>query len=683
MPSIPSNLSRAPNLLTSQVLASQINRTNVSLLQVQSQLASGRSVERMSDNAVRATTIATLDDHLERREQRLTNLDAAGDTLDFLDSTLGDAVDLLREAKAIASSQIGVGSDAQTRRNQAVVIESMIAQLANLANRETRGVYLFGGSSVTRPPLVGVSGGYRYVGEGQGLFNDINIGERIPMTLGGDNAIGETSVRLQSSRDLNPALTGDTRLASLVGGRGLGVALGTINFSFDGGPLQSVDLSQADTVQNVADSITSVIRTYEAENGVAMLGPGGVSVSSGGISIDVVAGPPDPELRFSDVGAGVTAADLGLAAAPFSATNANGGDLNPRLTMQSPVSSLGGVTIPLEKIRISMVHSTGASSVDVDLTTAQTIDDVRRLIEDAAPGVRVRINDAGTGINLYNEVAGPGLSVQEVPGGADTATELGIRSYNAQTRLTEFNDGRGVRIIDGSTDPVTGLPSPELDVDFVIHLGNGDKFTVDLRPQDIVNVESLIARVNEEAATAEANGDIPTGSFRAELTDGANGIALRDLQGLGPIVIEKKNNSPAADDLGLSSGQYDATSATFMAQDRATVRVQNILTSLIDLRDALRNNDSDGITLAGSQLDQHLDRVTATHALVGVYAQRVDLAKAREENLSLQDQSMKSQLQDVDFTEASIRYSTLRTQLQASLTVGGQSQTQTLLDFLG
>ena len=107
------------------------------------------------------------------------------------------------------------------------------------------------------------------------------------------------------------------------------------------------------------------------------------------------------------------------------------------------------------------------------------------------------------------------------------------------------------------------------------------------------------------------------------------------------------------------------------------------LTTLIDLRDALRNNDSDGITLAGSQLDQHLERVTATHALVGVYAQRVDLATTRQENLSLQDESMKSQLQDVDFTEASIRYSALRTQLQASLTLGGQSQSQTLLDFLG
>ncbi|MGE4198249.1 MAG: hypothetical protein AB7G11_14130, partial [Phycisphaerales bacterium] len=494
MSSIPSNLSRAPNLLTSQVLASHINRTNVSLLQVQAQLASGRAIERMSDNAVRATAIATLDDHLERREQRMSNLDAAGDTLDFLDATMGDAVDLLRDAHAIASSQIGVGSDAQTRRNQAVVIESMIEQLVNLANRETRGVHIFGGSRVTTPPLVGVSGGYRYVGEGQGLFTDLDVGERIPITLGGDNAIGETSVRLQSARDLDPALTGTTRLASLGGARGLGVSRGSVNVSFAGGPVATIDLSQADSVQNVIDSITAGIRTYESDNGVTILGPGGVSVSGGAISIDVVGGTPNPALTFSDSGAGVTAADLGLSQSAYSAANPAGADIAPRLTMQTPLTALSGVTVPLDSIRVRMTYSSGSSAWDIDLSGAQTIDDVRRLIEDAAPGVRVRINDAGTGINLYNEVAGPGLSIEEIAGGANTATELGIRSYNAQTRLTEFNDGRGVGYITGSVDPVTGLPDPARDVDFCINLGNGDKFTVDLRPQDVVNVQTLIDR---------------------------------------------------------------------------------------------------------------------------------------------------------------------------------------------
>jgi flagellin-like hook-associated protein FlgL len=320
---------------------------------------------------------------------------------------------------------------------------------------------------------------------------------------------------------------------------------------------------------------------------------------------------------------------------------------------------------------------------DVDLSSAQTIDDVRRLIEDSSPGVRVRINSAGTGINVYNEVAGPGLSIEEVPGGANTATELGIRSYHAETATTELNDGRGVRIVDGSTNPVTGAPDPARDVDFKIHLGNGNEFTVDLRSQDMTNIQSVIDRINAEAGAAMARGDIPPGSFSAGLTDGANGIAFNDPLALGAMTVEKQNNSAAADDLGLMAGTYDATSATFIAQDRATVRVQNVLTTLMDLRDALRNNDSDGITLAGSQLDQHIDRLNATHGLVGVYGQRVAQAGERQEDLDLLDRSSKSQLQDLDFTDATLRYNVLQTQLQAAMTVGARAQSTSLLDFLG
>jgi len=685
MSAIPSNLTRAPNLLTSQIFASQLGRTNVQLLTLQAQMSSLRAVARMSDDAVKASAISTLDDRIERTAQRMTNIDTAGDVLDRLDSTLGNASDLVRSAQAIASGQIGVGSDPATRTTQAVIIDSMISSLADLANTQTRGIYVFGGSTPSRPPLVSVSGGYRYVGQGSGLVTDLDIGERVPITLGGDNAIGEVSARLRSTADLNPSLTGDTRLASVAGGRGLGVSLGTFNFSFNNGPTASVDLTHADTLQNVTDALTAAIRQYETDNSVSVLGPGGVSLSGGSINIDVVSGGsgPNPQLTFTDAGAGTTAHDLGLAQASFDSTSPLGSDLNPRLTLQSSVASLAGVTQPLGSIRIRMSQGSVNAVHDVDLSSARSIDDIRRLIEDSSPGVRVRINNTGTGINIYNEVAGPGLSIEEVPGGANTATELGIRSFHAQTATSELNDGRGVRIIDGATNPVTGAPDPARDVDFIIHLGNGSQFTVDLRSQDMLNIQSVIDRINSQAAAAVARGDIPPGSFSAGLTDGANGIAFSDPLAFGPITIEKQNNSPAADDLGLMGGTYDASSATFLSQDRARVRVQNVLTTLMDLRDALRNNDSDGITLAGSQLDQHIDRLNTTHGLVGVYGQRVEQAGQRQLDLDLLDRSSKSQLQDLDLSEASVRYNILQTQLQAALTVGARAQSTTLLDFLG
>lgn len=693
MSSIPANLSRVPNLLSSQLLLASITRTNSGLLKVQSQFATGNLINRFSDDSIGAVTVSTLQERLARTEQRLRNLSNAQGTLDYLDSSIGDASELVLEAKNIAADQIGAQSDTVTRNNQAVVIDGMIRRLLQLANRQTNGIYIFGGATATRPPIEELRGGFRYVGRGNGLYTDLDPSDDIPITIGGDNAIGAVSARLRSRVDLNPDLTADTRLSELRGGRGLGIARGSIEFSFDGGPPATIDLSGADTVQDVVDRITAAINQYETDNGVTILGPGGVSFAGGSLTVDVVAGAPNPQLTFRDIGSGTTAQDLGLSQGAFDATVAAGADLNPKLSLLTPLTALSGLTLPLESIRIRFGRANDPNNsqfTDVDLSSAQTVDDLRNLIETAVPGVRVRINDAGTGIDLFNEISGPAMSVEETPGGADTATALGIRTLAADTAINEFNSGRGVRIVDNQIDPVSGVPTTQLNRDFRITLGNGQAFDVDLRPQDLVNVQSVIDRINEEFNNALSQppivGTAPplaAGDFSAGLTDAGNGIALTQTLTGGPVRVEKLNNSAAAEDLGFLTGTYDATSATLIAQDRAAVRVENLFTALIDLRDALRADDSHGISLAGEALTKSVDRLAATRALVGVYANRVQRSAQRQEDLAVLDEKLKSETQGLDYAEASIRFNLLQTQLQAAMAAGARSQSLSLLDFLG
>ncbi|HMN40135.1 MAG TPA: flagellin [Phycisphaerales bacterium] len=688
MSSIPANLGRVPNLLASQLLLSTITRTNVDLLTVQTQMASGKRVSRFSDDAIAAGAIGLLQQRLASGSQILGNLSSAQNSLDFLDSSIGDATNLVREAKSIASGQIGVTSDATTRNNQAVVIDGMLRSLFQLANRETNGLYVFGGSTATRAPIEELHGGYRYVGRGSGLRADLGPAADVPITIGGDNAIGEVSARLRGTADLNPVLTGTTRLGDLAGARTLGISKGSITFSFNGGPATTVDLSQVDTVQDVQAALASAIQQYETANSVTILGPGGVSLSGGSISLDVAGAG---SLTFGDVGVGQVAADLGLSQAAFTAGNANGADLNPRLNLLTPVSALSGVTVPMGTIRFRFTSSQGASIADVDLSSAQTLDDVRNLIETRVPGVRVQVNAAGSGIDLFNEIAGPSLSVEPTGTGPNTASELGIRSLDLSTRVSEFNEGRGIGIVDNRTDPITGTVTRALNTDFRITLGNGQAFDVDLRPQDMVDAQSILARINSEFSTAigqpPLNASAPPlapGEFSAGLATTGNGFAFTQTLGGTPseIKLESLNNSGAAEDLGLLNGTYDATSATFTAQDTAGIRVQNIFTALVRLRDALRADSSAGITVAGGALDDQVNRLAQAQALVGVYANRVQQATQRQTSVNTTNEQLRSQLQDVDYTEAAIRYSNLRTQLQAALQTGAQSQNLSLLDFL-
>jgi flagellin-like hook-associated protein FlgL len=222
-----------------------------------------------------------------------------------------------------------------------------------------------------------------------------------------------------------------------------------------------------------------------------------------------------------------------------------------------------------------------------------------------------------------------------------------------------------------------------LNTDFTIRLGDpaSTAFTVDLRPQDMVTVQTVLDRINAQAQAAGVN--VPT-DFRATLNDGANGICLMQNQSwAGAPTIKMENNSPAAEQLGLLSTTWDAPSGTLKGSDRATVRVDNLFTHLIDLRQALLNNDTAGITLAGEGLEDSVKSLAETRALVGGYAKRVDDGSKRLDDLTLLDQKSRSLLQDTDFAEAASRFSLLQTQLQAALQVTAQSFSHTLLDFLG
>lgn len=675
---------RVSNLQVSRVALSNITRTNYDLFRAQTQLSTGRLVHRPSDDAVKAASITILDDRLDLAQQRLRNLDHGGAALESLDQALASVSDVILEAKGIVASQINFGTSATERRAQAAVISTMLETLYSISNRSSVAGHMFAGSATGQAPMRELFGGYQYVGEGTGLFTDLGPDANVPLTLGAGQVLGAVSARVAGIEDLTPALTGDTRITDLGGARGVGVELAEVTIAIDGVPIADLDLTGADTVQDVADRLTAAIRAHEEDEEVTILGPGGISFSGGAFSIDIAAATPpatDPELTITDSEAGVAALDLGLTSATgitFSPSNALGVSVSPRLTWLTPVG--GFAESPLGTI---VVRNAGQTR-SIDLSEAQSLGDIRDLVQNAGVGLRVEIGEDGRSINILNTVASTRSGAMSITEGADgllTASRLGIRSFSSQTRISDFNDGRGVSIVTGGTDPLTGLPDPARDVDFRICLGNGVEFDVDLRPQDMVTVQTLIDRIN--ASAAEASVDVP-GTFQAVVLADQNGIALRQAPEFPvSITVEARNGSLAADQLGLRSGTFQPTTGVLLGEDRATVRVDSLFTQLLDLRDALLENDTAGIALAGERLESSVARAAEVRATVGSYAQRIDFATRRQEDLVLIDEQARSTLRDLDYTEAAVRFSLLQNQLQAGLQATAANASQSLLDFLG
>ncbi len=686
MSSIPSNLVRVTNMMSSRLSLANINRTNVDILKLSEQLSTGRSILRTSDDIIKAATIGALDDRIDRSGQLLSNLRHAATSLETLDSSLSTISEIAEYARGIASNQINSDATATDRQVQGTVIEQEIQGLLRVVNGQSASGYAFGGSTPSRLPVVAFGAGYRYVGTGNGLTTDLGSTSGVPITLG-PTVVSGISSRIRGSVDLNPALLPQTPLGQLGGARGLGVSLGTIAISVDGGTPLEVDLRGAASVQDVIGRVQNTLTQYETDTGSTVLGSGGVSVQAGTFYIDVASGTPAHSIQFSDVAGGSAAQDLGLTATTpfaFSATNSNGLDLSPRLTLQSPISSLQGVSGVLGPIRIS----NAGRSVVVDLSTAQSVSDIKRLVESAEVGVRVQINSAGTGIDIVNEVSagsGAALSISEVSGGNSTATRLGVRTFAADTRATDLNFGRGVKIVDDVINPITHTYDRALSSDFKIVLGDASRttITVDLRASDMTDVQSIINRINAEAGQALTDAGLDATDFVARLGDDANGIVFEQAAGYAKLEVSGLNNSKAAENLGLLSGTWDSASATLTGQDRGKVRVDDMFTRLIDLRDALRADDTSGITLAGEDLEKTISSLIETRGVVGAYAKRVEDSTTHEQDRTLMDEVTRDDLRGVDFAAASSRFTLLQTQLQAGLQVTAIANSRTLLDFLG
>jgi len=672
MSTFPTSYSRSPNLLFTQTSLNAINTTNYQLLRVNQQLSTGLDLLRPSDDPIRSATVSTLDSRIERSNQILRNLGFATDSLNTLDVALGEAKDLVDEALGIANEQISTPADSETRNSQATVIDSLLQSLYGIANRESIVGHVFGGTQPGHGPVELVGNAYRFVGGRGGLLAELGGASDVPLTLGADNAIGAVSARVEGTVDLDPDLTANTRLSDLNGARSLGANTGVVTIRFSAGATAEIDLTGAETVGDVANAIEAGIIQYEADNAVTVLGPGGVSFTGGALSIDVPAG----SLEIGDVQGSFVALDLGLtdgAGATFAAATPNGIDLDANLTWTTPIASLNGLGgNALDQVELT----TGGVGYTVDLSAAQTLADVRSAFEAGGTNVVVEISEDGRSINVKTSVAGTidqAMSIAEVAGGNDTATLLGVRTLQPSTLLSDFNDGRGVRV-------------NQAEADFEVTLGDGFQLTFDLTAGDIGTVQDLIDEINTQADAQLTAAARPVTDFDAGLTSPDNGISFTQsvaLGGTGPLDVKRVNNSGLLEDLGFLDATLSAGDTTLVAEDRSRVRVDNLFTHLLDLASALRDNDSLGIEVAYEKLKGSVDRLSQSRAIVDGHGRRVDNEVRRQEDRQVLDRGLRSQLRDVDFAAASTRFSQLQLQLQAGLSVAAQAQQLTLLDYLG
>lgn len=651
---------RTTSMLSSNQMLSSLRRTQSSLASINQAIGTGVQVNRPSDAPASTSAILALQQRLEARVQYSVNFQFAETILNNTDQSLSDAGDILLEIQSIGSSQVGIGSTADTRLNQASVIDQQIQSLLDIANRRVQDVSLFGGTNT--PPdnqnggdvFIDFLGGYRYIGTRENLKTDVGLRQPLEYNSNGDEAFGALSARVKGSIDLNPTATNDTRLADLEGALGRGVASGSLRLVINGSP-STINLDNAHTLGDVITRVNDAINT-------ASPGAGSLAFSGGGLALTAAAGNT---LEISDIGAATTAADLGIVLTASSATVA-GADLNPKITALTSLASLGTTIDWTSGLKITQGDQTRIA----DFSAATTVQDLANVIDNLRLGLRLEISEDQSALNLVSDVSGLELSVGENAGGT-TAGDLGLRTFGLSTRLADFNHGLGVGNSVGADD-------------FAIQLHDGSSFNVNI--DSVTTVGELLTAIRNAATAAGLTvgdpGDVGT-HFNVGLAPDGNGMALENgslAAGGSAFRVTQLGTSLAATDLGIYHNAQ--TGNAINGEDRAKVRVESVFTHLIALRDALVSNDSTGITVATSHIENDVSKLTRIRGEVGVRTQRVIQQQERSEEMQIAEESMLDQLRGADLTEVITRFSQLQQQLEASLRAGSQNLQMSFLEFL-
>lgn len=118
------------------------------------QIASGKRVNRPSDDPAAAERINQFRNVLRTTERRLVTVNEGAGRLNLSDSVLETAGNTLQRAKELAIQMRNDTNTSVERRNAAQEVQQLISGLAGIANTQLNGRFVFAGSQTQTEPFV-------------------------------------------------------------------------------------------------------------------------------------------------------------------------------------------------------------------------------------------------------------------------------------------------------------------------------------------------------------------------------------------------------------------------------------------------------------------------------------------------------------------------------------------------
>ena len=139
------------NTLVNQI-RNQLTNNALALMRAQEQVATGKKINRLSDDPVNGGRVLDLKSAISRTRQYSDSIGRATSLTTIQDQTLGQAGNLIGRAKELLLGESNeVGSTSATRESARIEIAMLTSQMVQLGNTRYDGNYIFSGFATTTP----------------------------------------------------------------------------------------------------------------------------------------------------------------------------------------------------------------------------------------------------------------------------------------------------------------------------------------------------------------------------------------------------------------------------------------------------------------------------------------------------------------------------------------------------
>ncbi len=328
-----------------------------------------------------------------------------------------------------------------------------------------------------------------------------------------------------------------------------------------------------------------------------------------------------------------------------------------------------------------LITARDGTALTVDLDTATTLSNVVTLINNA-PG-----NQVGT-TSVTASLTSDGRGIQLVDSSTPITGDLIVQGNVASETLGFLTTG-AASIADNTVDgagnySLNSYRHSKAD-DLAIVARDGTELWIDLT--GATTVQDVIDLVNDHPRNNDG-----TTAVLARLAATGNGIELVDTSTVttGDLIVRAAEGSEAAQLLGfvpddatqVSSNTGSGGSYSLTSEDRHTVESDSVFNTLIRLKHALEQNDTEEIGRSIDRLDTDISRVNFARSEIGSRLQSLEVIGTKLQDENVQLRSALSDDVDVDLVEAISNMTARQYALQASLQTGASMLQLSLLDFI-